>query len=241
MVDTILFDLDGTLLHFSQKDFIGVYFSELSKVFVKLGLDAETSIAAVWSGTKAMILNDGSMLNTLRFWQGFAAKMGISDKKLAEVEAACDSFYANEFNVVKSILTPCDISKRLVGAMVSKGYGVVLATNPLFPLCGVETRLRWAGLEVSDFLHVTHYANSSFCKPNPGYFSEVFEKVGKLPEQCFMAGNNPSEDMVAGSLGAETFLVTDCIENEAGLDISAFRNGSLAELEAYLLSFPDIG
>ena len=241
MINTILFDLDGTLLNFSQKDFLGIYFSELAKVFARLGMDAETSIAAVWVGTKAMILNDGGMLNMQRFWQGFGQHLGISGDQLAEVEAACDSFYTNEFNVVKAILKPSEIPKRLVHAMAAKGYDVVLATNPLFPQCAVETRLGWTDLAIDDFLLVTHYANSSFCKPNPDYFREVFTKIGKSPEQCIMAGNNPAEDMVAGKLGAETYLVTDCLENEAGTDVEAFRKGSLSELEEYLMSLPNIG
>ena len=240
MIDTILFDLDGTLLHFSQKAFIEVYFSELTKALVRLGMDAEESTAAVWAGTKAMVLNDGSMLNTLRFWQTFAGRMSLTDERTKEVEAACDSFYTNEFNIVKSVLRPSDISKRLVHAMASKGFTVVLATNPLFPFCAVETRLAWTGLKPEDFLHVTHYSNSTFCKPNPGYFKEVFSKIDKAPEQCIMIGNNPAEDMVAGTLGAETFLVTDCLENEAKVDVSTFRQGTLAEVEQYLMSLPII-
>ena len=240
MIDTIMIDLDGTLLHFSQKDFISVYFSELSRMFEKLGMEAESSIAAVWAGTKAMILNDGSMLNTQRFWQKFAKDLGIAGERLAEIEAAFDSFYTNEFNVVKSVLIPSDIPKRLVHTMASKGYGIVLATNPLFPLCAVESRLGWTGLGVKDFRLITHYANSSFCKPNPGYFSEIFTKIRKAPQQCLMAGNNPAEDLAAGALGAETFLVTDCLENEAGMDVSLYRNGTLSDLESYLTSLPDI-
>ena len=150
------------------------------------------------------------------------------------VEAACDDFYTNEFDAVKSVLTPSDISKRLVRRLSEKGFCLVLATNPLFPACAVTTRLRWAGLEPKDFQLITHYSNSSYCKPNPEYYREIFSKIGKAPEQCFMAGNNPLEDMAAGDLGCETFLVTDCLENESGADISMHRRGSLAELEDYL-------
>jgi len=55
-----------------------------------------------------------------------------------------------------------------------------------------------------------------------------------------MAGNNLSDDMCSRALGIETFLVTDYIENEKGEDISIYRHGSLAELEEFLLSLPDI-
>ena len=240
MIDTILLDLDGTLLQFSQDTFLNAYFAKLKKVFIRMDMEAELSVKAVWAGTKAMILNDGSKLNAQRFWEAFAKELGLIEEKRKLVEAACDDFYANEFNTVKSIMEPSGIPKRLVRALATKGYHVVLATNPLFPACAVMTRLGWVGLELQDFQLVTHYANSTYCKPNPGYYQEIFSKIGKAPEQCLMAGNNPAEDMVAGTLGCETFLVSDCLENETGMDISAFRRGTLAALEAYLMMLPDI-
>jgi phosphoglycolate phosphatase-like HAD superfamily hydrolase len=82
MIDTILFDLDGTLLQFSQADFINAYFAKLGKVFTRIGMDADQSVKAVWAGTKAMILNDGSLTNAERFWAVFAARLGLSDEKI---------------------------------------------------------------------------------------------------------------------------------------------------------------
>ena len=238
MIDTIMFDLDGTLLRFVQDDFIRVYFKELSKIFIGLGLDAEAAVKGVWAGTKAMVLNDGSMLNTQRFWESFSDFMGIKGEQLRAVEAACDSFYSNEFNAAKSVVEYSEIPERLVRSLAAKGYCIVLATNPLFPPCAVDTRLGWIGLDRNDFKLITHYENSTFCKPDLSYYLEVFSKIDKSPEQCFMAGNNPAEDMCVGELGSETFLVTDFMENELGLDITAFRHGSIEDLEAYLTSLP---
>jgi len=240
MIDTIMLDLDGTLLRFSQDAFIGAYFPRLKKVFSRLGMDDERSVKAVWAGTKAMVLNDGSKLNSERFWDTFTKYLGLMGEKLSDVEAACEHFYKNEFDAVKSVMDPTDIPKRLIPALASKGYSVVLATNPLFPACAVETRLRWAGLKAQDFQLITHYENSSYCKPNPGYFQEIFVKINKEPDQCLMAGNNPVEDMCVGELGSETFLVTDCLESVDGVDISTFQRGTLTELETYLMSMPDI-
>jgi len=240
MIDTIMFDLDGTLLKVSQEAFLGVYLKELQKVFSRLGMDAGSSVKAVWAGTKAMVVNDGSKPNSERFWEVFSDLMGLDGNKLELVEDACEKFYVNEFNIVKTVTEPDGTSKRLVRALASKGYGLVLATNPLFPACAITTRLEWIGLLPRDFIHITNYANSTFCKPNPGYFREILNFINKEPEQCFMAGNSASEDMSAGALGIETFLVTDYLENESGADIAAFRHGSLAELEAYMMSLPDV-
>ena len=240
MINTIMLDLDGTLLQFEQNAFIDVYFTELKKVFVRLGLDADLAVDGVWAGTKAMIFNDGTALNTQRFWSAFSNYMGLTGERLQQVEAACDGFYSNEFNAAKSVIIPSDIPKRLIRVMKEKGYCVVLATNPVFPQCAIESRLDWTGLEIQDFRLVTHYANSTFCKPNIGYYHEILKKINKRPQQCFMAGNNPAEDMCAGVLGIETFLVTGYLENETNTDITAFRQGTLADLEAYLVSLPDI-
>jgi FMN phosphatase YigB (HAD superfamily) len=238
MIDTILFDLDGTLLHFSQDAFIKAYFGELGKVFAKLGMNPEDSVKAVWAGTKAMFINDGSKTNHERFWEVFAECTGLHGEQLKAVEAACDKFYVNEFDTIKAIATPSDVPKRLIKAMAAKGYNLVLVTNPLFPECAVTTRLAWVGLEARDFSHITHYGNSTYCKPNPGFYREVLAFIGKPPGQCLMVGNNPVEDMSAETLGIETFLVTDCLENETGADVSNFRSGTLEELEKFLLLMP---
>jgi FMN phosphatase YigB (HAD superfamily) len=239
MLDTILIDLDGTLLPFYQDRFVDVYFTELKKVFIRLGLDPDLAIKAVWAGTKAMMLNDGSVPNARRFWNAFASVTEIGEEKLKTVEDACDSFYANEFDTVKSIITPSELPRRLIRGLAARGYGVVLATNPLFPACAVTTRLRWIGLEPEDFIHITDYSNSFYCKPNPKYYAEIFKATGRRPEQCLMAGNNPREDMCAGTLGAKTFLVTDYLEKSEEA-FPAEYTGTLAELENFLTGQPSL-
>jgi FMN phosphatase YigB (HAD superfamily) len=240
LIDTIMFDLDGTLLQFTQEAFIGAYFSKLKKVFVRLDMDPDQAVKAVWAGTKAMVLNDGSMLNKQRFWETFSDVMQLDGRRASIVEEACDSFYSNEFDSVKSILPASEIPARIIRSMTARGYTVVLATNPLFPDCAVTTRLGWASLRPDDFKLITHYGNSTFCKPSLEYYEEALMKIGKSPEHCVMVGNNPTEDMCAEKLGMETFLVSDCLENEAGADVNRFRRGRLTDLEAYLTSLGDL-
>ena len=237
MINTVLFDLDGTLLHYYQDEFIAAYFTELSKVFVRLKVDPEFAVKGLWAGTKAMMINSGERLNSDCFWDEFSRVMGLDHEQLKSVEAACDAFYSGEeFDGVKSILKNTDLTlpQKIVRGAAERGFTVVLATNPLFPECAIATRLRWIGLSISDFRLVTHYANSSYCKPNPGYYREIFGKIDKGPRECLMVGNNPLEDMSVGILGTETFLINECIENESEVDISAYRNGTLGEFWEYL-------
>jgi len=242
MIDTILFDLDGTLLHYTQDEFISVYFSKILKVFERLGLDPALGSKALWNSTMTMIRNDGTELNSERFWEEFSCLLNLSPERVDVVEAACEEFYHGEFDAVRSILKNTDpgLPRQMIDSLASQGFTLVLATNPLFPACAIATRLAWVGLAPEDFCLVTDYANSRYCKPNPGYYREILAKLDKEPSQCLMVGNNTHEDMVAATVGIETFLVTNHLENEAGRDVSAFRHGTLAEAAEYLGSLPPV-
>ena len=111
---------------------------------------------------------------------------------------------------------------------------VILATNPIFPKAATENRIRWAGLEPEDFLLYTTYENSRYCKPNPKYFEEILRETGRRPEECVMVGNDASEDTTAGALGIPVFLLTDCLINRQGADLSAYPQGGFPELKEYL-------
>ena len=68
MIDTILLDLDGTLMPIDQDTFTKAYFSEMLKKVIPLGYEKQSYIDALWKGTAAMAANDGSKTNRDRFW-----------------------------------------------------------------------------------------------------------------------------------------------------------------------------
>ena len=47
-------------------------------------------------------------------------------------------------------------------------------------------------------------------------------------------GNDVSEDMVAGTLGIKTFLLTDCLINKPEADIGRWPHGGFDELLSFL-------
>ena len=237
-MNTVLFDLDGTLLPMTQDAFIEAYFQRLAVKFVALGLEAEKSIQAVWAGTKAMMKNDGSVSNATRFWSGFSAFYGGLEDRLKELEAETDRFYSSEFNGVRDIITPTELSLKLISTLKSKGYTVALATNPLFPPQAVASRLAWIGLTLEHFSLHTDYHNARFCKPNPGYYRDIFAALGVEPAQCLMVGNTVTEDMCAARLGCETYLVTDYLENPEGGDYSMYPQGTLADFAVWTEQLP---
>lgn len=226
-VTTLLFDLDGTLLPMELESFTNTYFKLLAKKAAPYGYEPETLVAAVWKGTKAMVMNDGSRPNDQRFWEVFAGELG---NEVLDLRPVFDKFYAEEFNGAKVATRDNPLAKQAVDAAKRSGLTVVLATNPLFPAVGVATRLGWLGLSPEDFSYVTTYENSSYCKPNPPYYTQLLERIGKRPDECLMAGNDVREDALAArKAGLGAYLITDCLENAKGDDISGIAHGSFEE------------
>lgn len=226
-ITTVLFDLDGTLLPMDEAVFTKVYFGLLTKKAAEHGYtDPKAVTDAVWAGTGAMVKNDGTKPNCQRFWDTFAGIMGEAARDMRPV---FDGFYANEFHGARRATGENPWAKRAVDGLKAQGREAVLATNPIFPMVGVETRLSWLGLSEGDFSRVTSYENSSFCKPNPAYFGEILEKLGKRPEECLMVGNDAEEDLAAREQGIGIYLVTDCLINKKGRDISCVPRGSFKD------------
>lgn len=232
MITTVLFDLDGTLLPFEQEDFINIYFSELCKRLAKLGYEPQHTVKSVWAGTKSMILNNGSRLNSDAFWETFNAM----NPGLPDARGECDDFYTHEFDKAKASLKYVPDRNTLIQRLKQAGLRVVLATNPMFPLDGVLTRMKWANLSPEDFELITYYDNSTYCKPNPAYFSEILNKIGEKPENCVMVGNSVSEDMVAEKLGITVFLANEFVENPDNADFSRYPQGTPEEAVEFVLN-----
>lgn len=239
MVKNIFFDLDGTMLPMDQDYFIKIYFTELSKRFCpELNLESEQLIKAVWKSTNAMIKNDGSKPNKEAFWTTFARIYG---KEILKYESDFDDFYTNEFNECKVAVKYNPVMPEIIKTLKNKGYTLVAATNPLFPAVATENRISWAGVSPRDFKHITTYENSSTCKPNPMYFSEIAEKIKAEPEECFMVGNDMDEDILSSEkVGIDSFLVTDCLINRSESDFSDYKNGSMRDLLDYVRKLPDV-
>lgn len=228
---TVLFDLDGTLLPMDQEIFLKAYFGGLVKKLAPHGYDPEMLVKSIWQGTAAMVRNDGSCRNEEAFWKSFA---GIFGEGARDDEPVFADFYEHEFQKVREVCGHDPRAKEVVGWLKEKGCTVVLATNPLFPAVATESRIRWAGLEPSDFALYTTYENSSFCKPNLAYYREIMEKLHLDPKECIMVGNDVGEDMVTAELGMQVFLLKDCLINKTDADITPLPQGSFDELMEFL-------
>jgi FMN phosphatase YigB (HAD superfamily) len=230
-ITTVLFDLDGTLLPMDQDIFVKTYFSRLAAKMAPRGYAPKALIDAIWAGTAAMIKNDGKCTNEQAFWNTFSAILG---EGVRAEEPFLREFYENEFQGVQSVCGCHPAAAEIVRDLKTRGFRVALATNPLFPAVATESRMCWAGLEPSDFKFYTTYENSRYCKPNLAYYEDILATLGVSGKECVMIGNDVSEDMIAERLGMKTFLLTDCLINKNGEDISKWPHGCFEELKAFL-------
>ena len=230
-INTILFDLDGTFLPMDQEKFVNGYFKMLAAKLAPYGYEPQQLINAILAGIEAMIKNDGSQLNEDAFWKRFVEIYG--DKVLAD-KPVFEDFYKNEFQDARSFCGFNPKAAETVRSLKDKGYRVVLATNPLFPSIATESRIRWAGLEPSEFDLYTTYENTSYCKPNLDYYRDILKRIDCRPEECLMVGNDVGEDMVVEALGLQVFLLIDCLINTHKKDITAYPHGSFEQLLSML-------
>lgn len=227
----VLFDLDGTLLPMDQDVFIHSYLKRLAAKLVPFGYDPKKLTAGIWEGTGAMVANDGSKTNEEAFWERFSQLMG---ENVRQDEPKFDEFYRNEFQQVRNDCGFDENAAKAVAEIKGLGLRVTLATNPVFPAVATYSRTRWAGLDPQDFEIITTYEDSCHCKPNPDYYRDILVRMDLRPEECLMVGNDAAEDMVAGTIGMKTFLLTRDLINKKNKDISAWPHGDFADLLEYI-------
>lgn len=222
MFNTILFDLDGTLLPMDQEEFIKLYFKGLYVRFHET-YDFDKLSKTIWKGTGAMTKNDGKLSNEDVFWNVAFSEMGLVKEDTAP---SFEDFYNNEFSIAKGATEANPAIIECIHKLKSKGFTVVAATNPLFPQVATRNRLCWAGFDPDDFSLITTYENSHFCKPNLKYYEEILEKLGRTPQQCIMVGNDNQEDMCAEKLGIKGYLIKDCLINRDDAPIDCTWSGT---------------
>jgi HAD superfamily hydrolase (TIGR01549 family) len=206
MRKAVFFDLDGTLLPLDMDDFMAVYMKAIEENGFFEKISEKTGGDIFWRALVAMLNNDGRALNRDVFFEVIAEE---SDANPDDLIAHMEAFYRGEFLRVQKVTRADEYVKRTVKVLKDKGYRLILATNPLYPPVATDARVRWAGLEPDDFEYITYYDNSHYCKPKPEYFNEILERTGLAAEECYIVGNDVSDDLSAVALGFEAFLVLD--------------------------------
>ena len=244
-MNTVLFDLDGTLLPMDMKEFTDTYMMLLENRLVSSGYDnAKDIIQAIWVGVEAMVANTGLVTNEECFWSAFDKALAKDEEKLdrkyrRKLEKEINRFYQEDFFMTRYVTHPTDLVNDVVDILKRKGYQLVVATNPIFPAVATEARLSWTGLEQDDFSLITTFENSCFSKPNLDYYRHLLKTLDKDPEDCLMVGNDVQEDMCARHLGIDVFLLDEFVLNEKNEDVFELKKGNWRLFKEYVSALPD--
>jgi len=226
----ILFDLDGTLLPIDIKQFMKMYFDEMHKNFEDV-IDMDTLVSRVMKATAIMVKDITERTNEEVFMDAYEMLTGAD---IAEHKQRWHAFYEGSYKNVQASSKTSEEMIEAVSILKEKGYQLVLVTNPLFPEYAITQRIGWAGLSVDDFDYVTSFEKNRYCKPQPEIYEEVLEHMSLKPEECMMVGNDVQEDMIAGTLGIATYLVTEHMLHRTEDPIVADYQGKYPDFLAFV-------
>lgn len=235
-INTILFDLDGTLLSINMKDFENIYYTSLSESFKDI-IHPEKFMKILYSSVMAMVKNTEHRTNEEVFMDTMKTYVGDDLDLYTEMFTR---YYENDFHVLKEAVLDTTEMKDATKILKSKGYHLAIATNPLFPKVAIEKRIQWSGIDRSDFSYVSYFEKNHYCKPNLEYYEEILGSLRKSPEECMMVGNDALEDLIAGKLGITTYLITDHLLNRNNIEIKADHVGEYKDFLTFAENMPAI-
>lgn len=215
MNKVILFDLDDTLLQMNQDLFLKKYFELIYRYSHSLGYNPDEFMPFFNMAAMSIVKNDGSRTNEQLFWDVMKTKYPNVD----EVKSQFEKLYETEFKSIEEIVNKTDIPNSIIKELKKKGYKIILATNPLFPSICTNERIRWAGLDVNDFEHITTYEDYHYTKPNRKYYEEIFNKLNLDMNGSIMVGNDVLDDFSDLPEGISKILITDYLINTKNLAI----------------------
>jgi FMN phosphatase YigB (HAD superfamily) len=236
MLNTILFDLDGTLLPMDLKAFEKLYFGAMAGYLSDL-IGPQELVKNIWASTNVMIQNIEDKTNEEVFLEDFKTRV---NGDLEVYKDRFDKFYDTEFFKAKAAVAESKLMQQSVRFLKEKGYKLVIATNPLFPLKAIHHRIRWAGFEPSEFEYITSYEQNRYCKPQLKFYEEILKDIDKKSEECMMVGNDVQEDIIAGKLGLKTFLIKDCLLHRTEYEIAADYEGDYESFYNFVKELPSI-
>jgi len=206
---TIIFDLDGTLLPMETESFTKLYAKALTEAFYDFD-DRNKVFKQVMHSVQATVLNKTHETNYNKFFNHFDKHM---DKDVDVYIKRFDEFYASGFGQVQSATSVSEEMIEAVDLLKKKQYNLIIATNPIFPMSANKQRIKWAGLDIEKFDHVTSFESNHYCKPHLEFYSEVLEMNQLNAEDVLMVGNDVQEDLAIKALGAKTYIINNHLIN----------------------------
>ncbi|MFP5501817.1 MAG: HAD family hydrolase [Candidatus Sericytochromatia bacterium] len=232
-IDTLLFDLDGTLVDPFQPGSA----LEFGCRVVARCYDLAPPWRIVRAGRAAHRALKTHQSEATNFEVMIATFCRESGADPAVVRERVRIFFESDFPAMAWRFRPVPGAAETVKLAAGLGFTLVLATNPTVPLPTIHQRLAWAGLEGIDWAFVTHPENMTRSKPDVAYYTELLAHLGRGPDRCLMIGNDFRKDLAAMDAGIEAFLLERPMSAKARAARRLYHPdhaGGYAELQALI-------
>jgi FMN phosphatase YigB (HAD superfamily) len=217
MINTLLFDIDNTLILFNETDFFQTYLPAITAHFSDLMPEALFQERIV-SASQLLLNNRGRKTNADFFLDAFSK--GYEKNRTVFWRRFID-FYKTHFDQFQILIEPIKGTRAMLLKLYKMNLKLVIASHPIWPEEVQKKRLLWAGLDEIPFNHITHIENTTYCKPQLEYYQEICDTIGERPHNCLMVGNDPVNDMVSKKIGLLTYLTTDAENVDDRLPLSS--------------------
>jgi FMN phosphatase YigB (HAD superfamily) len=202
-IDTLLFDLDGTLVDQVQPGSPLQFTSLVIRRFWGLTNPWRTWVAGR-AAVHALQNHQSEMTNFEAMIAEFCRHAPVPPEAVRERVLALSE---HDFPAMAWRFGPIPGARETLMLARDLGFRLVLATNPTVPLPMTRHRLAWAGLADIEWAYLTHPQIMTRTKPDVAYYHELLAKLACGPERCLMVGNDFRKDLPAMEAGIRTFLL----------------------------------
>jgi len=213
-INTLLFDLDGTLIDMRPR---GLRVRFMSRALLRYaGAIPFWKIPTAFSKAMQDLQNNTSSITNYKTFLNTLSSYAKSNPQ--EIERRTRLLISKDFARFSSSFISRPGAKETVDLGNRLGYKLVLATNPVWPLQAIQFRATWGGIQTDSFDFISHSEIMNRAKPSPEYYEQLLQKIEIPAENCLMIGNDPHKDLPAREAGIRTFLV-EKPETEKNWDI----------------------
>jgi FMN phosphatase YigB (HAD superfamily) len=235
MPNTILFDLDNTLLNSIDFDELREEFGRLFVEYLSPVVTPDRVIQAMGDAEGAIDANDGTdESNHKVFMSAFSRSVALRPYELVPI---FEVLWSEGFPKLQDCWKVVPEAREVIRWIFDHGMEVVIATGMMFPKIAIEEKLSWAKIPVTEFDYsfITHDENMHASKPHPAYYLEVLENIGHQPRECLMVGDDWEHDVVPASVvGIPVYWIADEQTERPDWDLQIVGQGGLLNLLDWL-------